>query len=334
MQTQTKNILITGGCGYVGNQLVKSCLNRGHKVWNIDLEWFGNPLQQHHNLTHINADIRHIDHIKLPETFDIIFHLANIANDPCGELDGALTWEVNTLATQLLAEWALEHGHPHFIYASSGSVYGIKSEDKVTEELSLKPISDYNKSKMVSERVLLSYADQLPVTIIRPASVCGLSDRMRLDLVVNMLTIQALTKNEICILGGRQIRPSIHIKDLIRVYELFAFEKQSETGIYNAGFDNISVLELAERIQTKIPGCRCARKPSNDPRSYRLCSDKLMHTGFTPTFGIDQAIDEVIEAYSTGRLEDKDVHYNIKTMKALLNQSNDLNTMSPNTVVS
>ncbi len=316
-----KKILITGGCGYTGSQLVESCLSLGHKVWNIDLAWFGNPLPEHPNLTHIEADIRNLYHLELPKKVDIIFHLANIANDPCGELNSQLTWEVNALASQLLAEYAINAGNPHFIYASSGSVYGVKTEEKVTEELSLKPISDYNKSKMVSERVLLSYQDHFPLTIIRPASVCGLSKRMRLDLVVNMLTMQALCEGSIRVLGGDQIRPSIHIQDLVRVYEFFAFNSHIKTGIYNAGFENTSILALTEKIVARLPKTQVLRQPSNDPRSYRLCSEKLIKEGFQPKLNMDAAIEEIISAYQAKKLRDDSIHYNIRTMISLLNQN-------------
>ena len=134
-----------------------------------------------------------------------------------------------------------------FIYASSGSVYGVKDEAQVTEDLSLVPISDYNKTKMISERVLLSYLDQINLQIVRPATICGYSPRMRLDLSVNMLTMQALKNKKITVYGGNQTRPNIHIKDMVGVY--LHFLKHSELkGIYNAGFENISILKIAEMV--------------------------------------------------------------------------------------
>ena len=184
------NILVTGGCGYVGTLLTRQLLELGHRVTVVDVMWFGNYLQPHENLQVIAADIR--DAAKIPmEGVEAIIHLANVANDPCSELNAKLAWEVNVLATMLLVERAIRCGVKQFIHASSGSVYGVKTEPQVTEELALVPISDYNKTKMISERVLLSYHDKILVQCIRPATVCGYSPRMRLDLSVNMLTIQA-----------------------------------------------------------------------------------------------------------------------------------------------
>ncbi|MEI6148667.1 MAG: SDR family oxidoreductase, partial [bacterium] len=178
------HILVTGGCGYVGTVLTNALLERGDSVTVVDLLWFGNHLPAHPNLTVIREDVRRAERIPM-EGVDAIVHLANVANDPCSELDAKLSWEVNALATMQLVERAIHCGVKQFIYASSGSVYGVKDEPQVTEDLSLVPISDYNKTKMISERVLLSYADRICVNIVRPATVCGYSPRMRLDLSVN-----------------------------------------------------------------------------------------------------------------------------------------------------
>jgi len=247
---------------------------------------------------------------------DVVMHLANIANDPCADLDSKLNWEVNALATMLLVERAIAHQVPQFIFASSGSVYGVKEEAEVTEELSLVPISDYNKTKMVSERVLLSYADKIRVNIIRPATVCGYSPRMRLDLSVSLLTMQALVKQKITVFGGDQTRPNIHLKDMIRVYHHFLEHGLKHPGIFNAGFENISILDIADRVKRHVPA-EVTVTPSNDPRSYRLSSKKLLATGFAPQFTVEDGIRDVIAAYRDGRLRDEERCYNIKTMKKL-----------------
>ena len=166
------------------------------------------------------------------------------------------------------------------IFASSGSVYGIKEEPQVTEDLTLMPISDYNKSKMISERVLLSYQDKITLQIIRPATVCGYSPRMRLDLSVSMLTMQALTNGKITVFGGQQTRPNIHMNDMIGVYLHFLKLGSKEQGIYNAGFENISILDIAKKVTEHI-SARIEITESNDPRSYRQNSDKLIGTGFS-----------------------------------------------------
>ena len=307
------HILVMGGCGYIGTNLTKQLLDEGHTVTVVDIMWFGNFLQDHKSLTVIKEDIRNIGQIPM-EGVDAIIHLANIANDPSGDLNPKLTWEVNTLASMQLVERAIDHGVKQFIYASSGSVYGVKEEPEVTEELSLLPISDYNKTKMITERVLLSYQDAIIIQSIRPATVCGYSARMRLDLSVNMLTMQALTKGKITVFGGEQTRPNIHIKDMIRVYLHFLELGAKAVGIYNAGFENISILDIAKKVRQFVPA-EIIVTESNDPRSYHLSSKKLLSTGFHPKHGIIDGIKDVIEAYNSGLLKDENCCYNIKTMQ-------------------
>jgi nucleoside-diphosphate-sugar epimerase len=207
-------------------------------------------------------------------------------------------------------------GIPHFIYASSGSVYGLKDEPQVTEDLELVPLSEYNKTKMVGERVLLSYSDRMAVQIVRPATVCGLSPRMRLDVAVNMLTMQALARGEITVLGGEQTRPNIHIDDITDLY-LFLLDHPGVTGVFNAGFENLSILEIANMI-AEVSGAKITVKPSNDPRSYRVNSDKILATGFRPKKSVRTAIDEIGAAFRAGLLADEDRFYNLKWMQKTL----------------
>ena len=308
-------ILVTGGCGYVGTNLTIALLNDGHRVTVVDTMWFGNFLSQHKNLNVIKTDIRNIDNVPM-KNIDSIIHLANIANDPTGDLNSKLTWEVNVLASKLLIEKAINHEVKQFIYASSGSVYGVKEELEVTEDLSLLPISDYNKTKMISERVLMSYSDKIILQIIRPATVCGYSPRMRLDLSVSMLTMKALEKGEISVFGGNQTRPNIHMNDMIRVYLHFLKLGNKATGIYNAGFENLTILELANKIKSYIDS-KINIQESNDPRSYRQNSDKLISTNFNPKFTVDDAIKELIKLYNMKKLKEDDSFYNIKQMQKI-----------------
>ena len=312
------NILVTGGTGYVGGPLVDKLLSLGHQVTAVDSQWFGNFLNPHPNLRIINVDIRKTERIPL-KGIESIFHLANIANDPCSDLNPKLSWEVNVLATMQLLEAAIKHDVQHFIYASSGSVYGVKEESIVTEDLSLVPISDYNKTKMISERVLLSYADKIGVSCIRPATVCGFSPRMRLDLSVNMLTMQALANGEITVFGGEQTRPNIHIKDLVAVYLHVLENPETMTGIFNAGFENLSIMEIAERVVRHVPA-EIIVTESNDPRSYRLSSQKLLNTGFEPVSSVEEGILEIIYAYRSGKLGMEERYFNVKTMVRLIEE--------------
>ena len=309
------NILVTGGCGYKGSVLVSKLLARDYKVRVLDIMWFGNFLEPHPNLEIIQGDVCDIDQISLDD-IDVIIHLSSVANDPCSDLDPKLTWEISALATMQLADKAARTGVKQFIFASSGSVYGIKEEEKVTEDLELKPISEYNKTKMVSERVLLSYADRMRVQIVRPATVCGYSPRMRLDVSVNMLTMQALSKGKITVFGGKQIRPNIHIDDITDVY-LHLIDHPDVCGIYNAGFENISILDIAKLAAKHIP-VEIEVTESNDPRSYRVNSDKLLATGFKPKKTVEHAVEEIIEKYRSGIVKDEEHCYNLKWMQSTL----------------
>jgi nucleoside-diphosphate-sugar epimerase len=183
-------LLVTGACGYKGTVLVPKLIEKGHEVVAFDIQWFGNQLRPHPNLEVIQGDVRNPDEIPL-DGVDAIIHLSSIANDPAGDLDPKLTWEVSCLATMRLADKAQRNGIERFIYASSGSVYGVKEEEQVTEDLELVPISEYNKTKMCAERILLSYKDDMTVQIVRPATVCGFSPTMRNDVAVNLLTMLA-----------------------------------------------------------------------------------------------------------------------------------------------
>jgi nucleoside-diphosphate-sugar epimerase len=305
-------ILVTGGCGYKGHVLVPKLLTRGYDVIAFDIQWFGNYLVPHPNLTVIKGDVRDIDSVPLAGV-DCIIHLSSIANDPCGDLNPQLTWEVSALATMQLADKAKRLGIKRFIYASSGSVYGVKEELQVTEDLELKPISEYNKTKMVAERVLLSYQDDMVVQIVRPATVCGYSPRMRLDVSVNLLTMQAISKGKITVFGGDQVRPNIHIEDITDLY-LHLIDHPEVTGVYNAGFENISIMDIAKLVTKYVP-VEIAVTPSNDPRSYRVNSDKLLATGFKPKKSVEDAVREIIEKYRSGVLKEDEHFHNLKWMQ-------------------
>lgn len=305
-------ILVTGGCGYKGSVLVPRLLTAGHDVTVVDTLWFGNALHPQPRLRVVKADIRDVDRVPLEEV-EAVIHLASIANDPCGDLNPKLTWEVGALATMRLADKAARSGVKQLLYASSGSVYGIKSEEQVTEDLPLEPVSEYNKTKMVAERVLLSYGDRMAIQIVRPATVCGYSPRMRFDVSVNMLTIQALTRGEVTVFGGDQTRPNIHIEDIAAVY-LHLLARPELTGVYNAGFENLTIRDIAERVTRHVPA-RTKVTPSADPRSYRVNSDKLLSTGFRPRRTVDDAIHEIARLYEAGSLRDEERFHNLRWMQ-------------------
>ena len=312
MKVSQMRILVTGACGYKGTVLVPKLLGKGHEVIAFDIMWFGNFLTPHPKLRVVKGDIRDIDEVDL-SGIDAIIHLSSVANDPCGDLDPKLTWEISALATMQLADKAVRTGIQQFIYASSGSVYGIKDEPDVTEDLELKPISEYNKTKMVAERVLLSYADKMSVQILRPATVCGFSPRMRFDVSVNMLTMQALTKEHITVFGGAQTRPNIHIDDITDAY-VFLLDHPEHVGVYNAGFENISIMDIAQRVIEHVPA-KITVTESNDPRSYRVNSSKLLATGFKPKKTVDDAIREIAHKFRKGELKDQPQFHNLQWMQ-------------------
>lgn len=303
-------LLVTGSCGFIGSVLVPKILNIGHHVTGLDCQWFGNYLDEHKNLELIKGDIR--DDTFPLAGFDVVIHLAAVANDPHGDLDPKLTWEINALATMQLADRAARAGVQQFIYASSGSVYGVSDAPKVTEELPLVPLSEYNKTKMVAERVVLSYAQRMGVVIFRPGTVCGLSPRMRLDVVVNRYTMQALEHGMIKVMGGDQVRPHIHIEDMTDIYVWAALNPHVQ-GIFNAGFENISVIEIAQMVQEKVD-CKIVKVPSDDPRSYRLNSFRLLDCGFKPRYTVADAIDNMAWEYKIGNLKNEPNWYNVETM--------------------
>ena len=308
-------ILVTGGCGYIGTVLTGKLLDDGHTVVVVDTQWFGNHLKPHPKLTVLKQDTRDVEAIPL-DGVEAVIHLANIANDPGVELNPTLSWEVNVLATQQLADRAVRAGVRQFLFASSGSVYGVKDEPQVTEDLTLVPISAYNKTKMVAERVVLSYADRMQVHCIRPATVCGYSPRMRLDVSVNMFAWQAVKNGRITVFGGAQTRPNIHIQDMVDVYRHFLANPDIGSGCYNAGFENISILDIARRVGEKV-SAELVVSESNDPRSYRQNSDKLLATGFVQKHYVSDAIDEIIERHAAGALVETDQCYTVRWMKHL-----------------
>lgn len=316
--SKKKKILVTGGCGYVGSVLTKSLSNKGYNVTVVDTLWFGNNFGNSKNIIVIKQDLRNIDKLNL-KGFETVIHLANIANDPSAQIDPSISWEINVLASYQLLEKAKNSGVKKFIFASSGSVYGVKKEKKVTEDLSLVPISTYNKTKLIFEKILMSYnTKNFKIFCIRPGTICGLSPRMRWDLSVNLLTLSALKYKRIEVFGGSQFRPHIHIKDMIRVYEFFLNKKNIKPGIYNASFECFTIKKLAKLIQKRTKSKIFYHK-SNDIRSYRLNSDKLIKSGFTPKFLVEDALDEIIQWHLDGKLIDNINNYNLKKMQKLIN---------------
>ena len=311
-----KKILITGGGGYVGSVLANTLSKKNFKITVLDTFWFGSNFYKNKEIKLIKQDIRNLNTHQLKD-FDTIVHLANISNDPSAQIDPSISWEINVLASYQLLEKAKKSGVKKFIYASSGSVYGVKKERKVTEDLSLVPITTYNKTKLIFEKILNSYnSKNFKVFCVRPGTICGLSPRMRWDLSVNLLTLHAVRNKKIKVFGGSQHRPHIHINDMIRVYEHFINDK-AKPGIYNAAFECFTIDNLAKKIQKKTKS-KIFHYKSDDIRSYRLNSSKLLNTGFVPKYSVKQAIDEIINLNSRKKLTVCSNNFNLKKMKKLI----------------
>jgi nucleoside-diphosphate-sugar epimerase len=321
-----KKILITGGSGYVGSVLTPYLLNKGYDLTVIDLMLYGNTLKENNKLKIVKGDIRDTKLLKkIIKDHEIVIHLACISNDPSFELNPALGKEINLDAFGPLVEISKEAGVRRFIYASSSSVYGVKKEKNVNEDMSLKPLTDYSKFKADCEKILLKYISSNFVTVIlRPATVCGYSPRQRLDLVVNILTNLAYHNRTITIFGGNQLRPNIHIQDMIRAYELFinAEDKKVNGKIFNIGFENKTVKQLAEEVK-KIIGSDVSIKtlPTNDNRSYHISSKRIQdELGFVTKFSILNAIEELKDAFERKLLSNcltNENYFNIKKMQSI-----------------
>lgn len=317
-----KKILITGCLGYIGIELANylSKLNK-YKLSGIDIGYFSEKsttksLPKKFKL--IKKDYQNINERDL-KGVDVVIHLASISNDPSVLLDPKLSWETNVLFTNNLLEKCKKSKIKHFIFASSGSVYGIKKEKKVTEKLSLLPISEYNKTKMVGENLVRSFNNYFNTTIVRPATVCGLSRSMRLDLTVNILTFQALYNKKITVLGGKQIRPNIHMKDMIRLYEHIIVKKLN--GTFNAGYQNLSVMNIAKIVKKKVPNCKILIKKSNDNRSYRLDSSKIQKSGFNYKYSINDAIKDLVDAKKNRILKSKKNYSRVNFLLTKINKN-------------
>lgn len=309
-----EKILITGGCGFIGTKLVKELLKQDCSITVVDTKWFGSFLPKSKRLKILTKDIRNLTENDF-NGIQTVFHLASISNDPCSDLSPKLAWEVGPLATFNILNICKKKKVKNFIYASSGSVYGVSKKKKVTENTKLLPISDYNKQKMITEKVIETFNDFFRTVVVRPATVCGISPRLRLDLSVNMLTYQAAKNRLITVFGGKQIRPNIHIDDMVSLY-MFLHKKKKIKGIFNAGFENLSILDIAKKIQDKID-CKIKILKSNDPRSYRLDSSKIIKKGFMPLKGVEDAILEGKDLFSKKDFNISNKNLNLKQMLKL-----------------
>ena len=325
-----QKLLVTGGAGYIGAVLVPELIEDGHHVTVLDAFLYGTDPKSdpivHERCDKIIGDIRDfalVDRVLRQGGFDAVIHLAAISNDPSSELDHEVTETVNLRAVDHVMHAAKRHGVGRFLYASSASVYGIKDDENVTEELPLDPITIYAKCKAEGEVILNDLVDDSFVGVsVRSATVCGYSPRLRLDLTINLLTDQALTDHRIRVFGGAQMRPNVHIRDLTAFYRmLLGVPADKVSGrAFNVSRQNESVMGLAEMIRDELdPSLPIDTVPSSDPRSYHLSADRARdELGFEPQHDLVTAVRELREAYQSGRITDSrsSIYRNVVWMKA------------------
>lgn len=330
-----EKVLVTGGAGYVGAVLVPKLLELGYAVRVLDLFLFsdesiydkcrGPNLEVYRgNLTNTRL-VQSIVH-----RMDYVIHLAGVSNDPSSDLNPELTREVNIRATRALIDAARELKVKRFINASSSSVYGVKEEPNVTEDLSMNPLTVYSESKVKIEEYLATHRGQMEAVSVRSATVCGYSPRMRLDLTINILTHHAIKRGKITVFGGSQKRPNIHIDDVCEFYcQLLEAPAEKINGeAFNVCGANHTVAELAQMVQATVaPEAPIETQPTDDLRSYHVSAEKARRVlGFSPRKTIINAIEDVAAAIRSGRIEnpERDCHYNVRALKKLLAQ--DLST--------
>ncbi len=321
------HVLVTGGAGYVGSNLVPKLLAAGYSVTVLDLYLYGDvlaPFRDHPGLREIEGDLRDPDQVaRAAAGCDAVIHLACISNDPSFDLDPDLGRSINFDCFLPLVKASKDAGVRRFVYASSSSVYGIRDEPQVHENLALRPLTDYSKFKAMCEDVLMAEREPgFATVILRPATVCGYAPRLRLDLTVNILTNLAVNNGRITVFGGEQLRPNIHIDDMTDLYLLLlqAPADAVDGKVWNAGYHNLTVMDIAEKVRAKVGrDVQIVVTPTDDHRSYHVSSERIRRDlGFCAKRSVDDAIVDLREAFSAGKVPNPmsdDRYYNIKRMQ-------------------
>lgn len=327
-----QNILVTGGAGYVGSALVPQLLAEGYSVKVIDLFWYGREvfaeIEDHPDLTLVELDIRNAERMREEMAGqDVVIHLACISNDPSFDLAPELGTSINHDAFLPIFRGAVRENVRRFIYASSSSIYGIQDCPDVTEDTAPNPLTDYSRFKLACEHLMMDQKDvgEMERVILRPATVCGYAPRLRLDVVVNVLVAHAVANRKIRIFGGEQLRPNIHIADMVRAYcaILNASPEQIDGQAFNVGYQNLAVEEIARLVKDTVgdSSIELERVPTDDNRSYHINSEKIRERlNFCPIYKVEDAVKGLVEAFADGRVVEpmtNDLYYNIKNMQRI-----------------
>lgn len=329
MAKRFNRVMVTGGAGYVGSSLIPKLLRNGYQVSVLDLYLYGDvfaDLKSNPSLTEVKGDLRNPADVKRAlQGCDAVIHLACISNDPSFDLNPDLGRSINFDCFRPLVKASKDAGVKRFIYASSSSVYGIKKDMNVTEDLALDPLTDYSKYKAMCEEVLEEEREPGFVAVtLRPATICGYAPRLRLDLTVNILTSHAVNNKRITVFGGEQLRPNLHVEDMTDLYlQLLEAPDEAVNGkTWNAGYHNLKVREIAEMVRDKVgEGVDIVVTPSDDHRSYHVSSEKIAREfGFTARRTVNDAIIDLRDAFLGGKVPNAmsdDRYYNIKRMQAV-----------------
>lgn len=323
-----RNVLVIGGAGYIGSALLPKLLAQGCRVRVLDRFLFGNkPIERlvgHSRLELVEGDFRHVDKVvEAMQGMDAVVHLGAIVGDPASALDEQVTVAVNLTATQMIAQVAKACGVSRFIFASTCSVYGA-SDDLLDEQSKVKPISLYGRTKLAAEQGLLRMADEhFAPTVLRFATIYGLSGRTRFDLVVNLLAAMAKVEGKITVHGGDQWRPFVHVDDAALAVSMMLQAPLSVIGneIFNVGSDaqNYTIRQVGELIHEQAFTAQLIVADEDiDKRNYRVSFRKLKHKlGFRPHWTLEQGIAQVLEAVANGAVGDyRDMQYsNVKYLK-------------------
>ncbi len=328
-KTYMNRILITGAGGYIGTTLVEQCLAKGWDVIALDLFFFGQERLgeslNHPNLTLVHKDIREVRPMDF-KNIDVVLDLAAISNDPAGDLVPELTESINHLGRAHVASCAKEAGVERYILASSCSIYGQGGDQKLDETAPPNPLTVYARANLAAEKSTLALADsKFSVSVVRQSTVFGLSGRMRFDLVINIMTLNAHEKGKLFVNGGQQWRPLVHVADTARAISVIAEAPVGKVNgeIFNVGHSNLQVLDIAHIIRDAMPTDIDLQIVPNelDKRDYQVSFDKIKNVlGFKANYDIEDGVKEICKTLQAGDLKAEPWTYTVSWYKSLIEE--------------